>query len=92
MPIVMNIDNNPFLQELFEEGRRKGLQEGHQEGLQECLRQSTRALLSRQLEWCFVPLPDSARLQLEMADLATLESWGLRLLEASSLNEVLSSP
>jgi predicted transposase YdaD len=92
MPIVMNIDNNPFLQELFEEGRRKGLQEGHQEGLQEGRRQSAQALLSRQVEWRFGPSPDSARLQLEVADLATLESWGLCLLEASTLNEVLRSP
>ena len=38
MPIIMNIHNNPFLQERFEEGRQEGR------------RQSALVLLSRQGE------------------------------------------
>ena len=31
MPITINIQENPFLQEIFEEGKQEGRQEGRQE-------------------------------------------------------------
>ena len=88
MPITINIRENPFFREVFEEGKQEGHQEGHQEGRQE----EAVALLCRQLEHRFGPLPASARQQIEAADTPTLEAWGLRLLDATSLEEVLRTP
>ncbi len=88
MPITINIRENPFLREVFEEGKQEGHQEGRQEGRQE----EAVALLCRLLEHRFGPLPALARQQIEAADTPTLEAWGLRLLDATSLEEVLRTP
>ncbi len=77
MPITINIQENPFLREIFEEGKQEGRQE------------EAAGLLGRLLERRFGPLPAWAQQQLAAADLASLEIWGLRLLEATSLEEVL---
>lgn len=47
-------------------------------------------LLLRQLERRFGPLPDWARDRIASADTGTLEEWGLRLLDAGSLEAVLA--
>jgi len=80
MPITVDIMASPFLREVFEKGQQEGRQEGEM------------ALLCRQLERRFGPLPAWARQQIEAADTATLESWGVRLLEAPSLEDVLRAP
>ena len=85
MPITINIQENPFLQEIFEEGKQEGRQAGRQEGRQE----EAAVLLGRLLERRFGPLPPWAQQLLAAADIASLETWGLRLLEATSLEEVL---
>src|SRR5262245_19963959 len=83
MPITINIQENPFLQEIFEEGKQEGRQEGRKE--------EAAVLLGRLLERRFGPLPPWAQQQLAAADLASLETWGLRLLAATSLEEVLQT-
>jgi predicted transposase YdaD len=80
MALTLDITNNPFLRDVFEEGRQEGRQEGQQDGERVLLRQ----LLARR----FGPVPEWAEQQLANADTATLEQWGLRLLEATSLEEV----
>ena len=77
IPLTINIQGNPFLREIFEEGRQEGRQE---EGS---------VLLGRLLAHRFGPLPPWAQQQLAAADLATLEAWSLRWLEATSLEDVL---
>jgi len=57
---------------------REVFEEGKQEG--------------RQLEHRFGPLPAATRQQIEAADTPTLETWSLRLLDATSLEEVLRTP
>jgi predicted transposase YdaD len=76
MALTFDIKNNAFLREVFEEGRQEGQQDGE------------RILLRRQLASRFGPLPEWAEQQLVAADTATLEQWGMRLLEATSLEEV----
>lgn len=76
MALTLDIKNNPFLRDVFEEGRQEGRQEGE------------RGLLHRQLTRRFGPLPAWAEQQLDTADAATLEQWGERLLEATALEEV----
>ncbi len=50
------------------------------------------ALLGRQLERRFGPLPAWVRQQIDAAETATLETWGVRLLDATSLEDVLRAP
>ena len=63
-------------------GERKGRQEGRQEG--------EASLLLRQLERRFGVLPDWARDRIAAADTAALEDFGLRVLDAGSLEDVLA--
>lgn len=49
-------------------------------------------LLRRLLEQRFGPLPEWAERRLETADLAKLERWGLRLLEAERLEQIIPKP
>ena len=64
-----------------QEGRLEGRREGHREGAV--------ALLTRQLERRFGTLPDTARHRIAAADVADLEEWSLRLLDAHTLEEVM---
>jgi hypothetical protein len=72
----------------LEEGRQKGHQEGRQEGRQE----GEAAMLLRQLARRFGPLPNWATERVGTADIASLEAWGLRILDAGSLEEAIGAP
>jgi hypothetical protein len=63
------------------EWKRQWNEEGRQEG--------AAGVLLRLLERRFGPLPDTARARIASADVSSLENWGLRLLEAGSLDDVL---
>jgi hypothetical protein len=65
----------------MEEWVRQQRREGEQRG--------EAALLLRQLERRFGVLPDWARDRVTAADTVTIEDWGLRLLDAGRLEEVL---
>lgn len=80
MALTIDIENNPFLRDVFEEGRQEGQIEGE------------RALVHRLLERRFGELPAWAEQHIAVADVATLEQWGLRLLDATSLEEVFRAP
>jgi predicted transposase YdaD len=67
------LKESSFYQYIMDEGRHEG----------------EASLLRRMLESRFGALPDWAVQKLEAADRATLEDWGVRLLEAESLEEVL---
>ena len=77
-----------MLETRAEEWKQKWLQEGLQVGLQAGRQEGERTILLRQLERRFGPLPDWARARLDAAEPAALEEWGLRLLEAPSLEVV----
>jgi hypothetical protein len=64
-----------------EDWKRQWLQEGRLEG--------EAALLLRLLERRFGTLPAGARDRVAAADAAALEAWGLRVLDAASLDDVL---
>jgi len=92
MAIILDIENNPFLRDIFEEGRQEGHQEGHQEGRQEGQIEGERVLVRRQLARRFGVLPAWAEQHIAAADTTALEQWGLRLLDATSLEEVFRTP
>jgi hypothetical protein len=74
-----------------EQWKQGWLEEGRQEGRQEGLQKGEATLLLRQLERRFGPLPDWAPDRLRTADRALLEDWGLRILDAASLEDVLGA-
>jgi hypothetical protein len=76
-------------QQWLQEGEQKGRQEGEQRGRQEGRQEGEAALLLRQLERRFGTLPGWAQDRIAAADTAALEGWGLRILDADSLEEVL---
>jgi hypothetical protein len=76
MPLTFNLLENEVFRDVFLEGEEKG----------------QKRLLQRQLEHRFGKLPKWARTQLASANAATLETWGLKLLEAKRLEEVLLRP
>jgi hypothetical protein len=65
-------------------------QQWRQEGRLEGLQAGEAALLLRLLERRFGVLPSAARDRVAAADLSTLEVWGVRVLDAGTLDEVLS--
>ena len=76
MAITLDIENNPFLRDIFEEGQIEG----------------ERALVRRQLERRFGALPAWVEEHIATADTTALEQLGLRLLDATSLEEVFRTP
>jgi hypothetical protein len=76
MAITLDIENNPFLRDIFEEGQIEG----------------ERALVRRQLERRFGALPAWVEEHIAAADTTALEQLGLRLLDATSLEEVFRTP
>jgi predicted transposase YdaD len=73
-------------QQWLQEGELKGRQEGELKGILK----GESALLIRLLERRFGTLPGWAHDRVAAADAAALEEWSLRVLDAASLDEVLS--
>ena len=71
----VSLKQTRFYQDVFGEGRVEG----------------EAALLLRQLERKFPPLPESARQRIATADAETLLVWGEQILDASSLEDVWGS-
>ncbi len=74
------------LAEGLDAGRREGRLEGEREGE----KRGEATLLLRLLQRRFGLLPGWATDRVRAADSATLEDWGMRLLDAASLEEVLA--
>ena len=70
---------------LTQQWKQEGKQEGKLEGIQEGMA----ALLMRQLERRFGPLPDWARERIQTGEPAALDEWALRVLDAERLEDVL---
>ncbi|MBF0612537.1 MAG: DUF4351 domain-containing protein [Magnetococcales bacterium] len=71
----------PFITSVERIGIEKGMQIGEQRG--------TATVLRRQWQRRFGVLPEWAATQIMEADLATLETWTDRVLDAKTLEEVL---
>jgi predicted transposase YdaD len=78
------------VQQWIEQWKQEGLQAGLQEGLLAGRQQGGSALLLRLLERRFGVLPGWATDRVRAADIATLDEWSLRVLDAASLEEVLA--
>ncbi len=72
------------------EGERRGEERGEQRGEKRGEKRGGAALLLRLLERRFGVLPDWAKDRVLAADPAVMEEWGLRVLDAATLEEVLA--
>ena len=83
-------------QHFREQGRQQGLKRGRQQGLkrgrQQGLEDGRRSLLLMQLEHRFGTLPPHVLDRVKAATGAELDVWARRLLSASTLDSVFSSP
>ncbi len=70
-------------------GRREGRRKGRQEGLREGLQEGELAILRRQIKKHFGAIPRWVKKRLAGRSAAELEELGLRLLDASSLEDLL---
>nr|WP_213465288.1 DUF4351 domain-containing protein [Thiocapsa sp.] len=75
-----------------EEWKQQGLEQGIQQGLKEGLSRGEARLLRRQLIRRFGALPTWAEARLEQAGEADLEVWADRVLDGTTLEEVLEEP
>ena len=91
MPVIIDLMENTVIRGYYLQGKEEGKEEGRQEGKQQGARDEAMTMLTRQLERRFGPLPETVIARLHAADLATLEDWGLRLLDAGVLEEVFQS-
>lgn len=71
-----------------EQGLQKGLQEGLEKGLQVGLQTGQAALLLRQVQRRFGPLPDDITQRILTAKAAQLETWSLNFVDATELEDV----
>jgi len=84
MPIRIEIEENPFLHELFLKGLSEGEARGEARGKGEALLRLT--------ERRFGPLSREQRERIGQADLATLETWLDRVFEAPDLAVMFGDP
>ena len=79
MPVTIDLMENRVIRDYFLQGKQEGA------------RGEAMSMLTRQLERRFGPLTEEALGKVSAVDLATLEDWSLRLLDAHTLEEVLHS-
>ena len=75
---------------LIAEGEARGERRGEELGEAKGLLEGRRTILLRQAQARFGPLPPSFTSQVATADSATLDRWSLRLLTASSLDDIVT--
>ncbi len=92
MPILNDILDHqvigPAIREGLQQGLEKGLQQGRELGLQQGLQQGRLEILRRLLEKRFGPLPNAAATRLYALSETELDQLALRILDASTLDEL----
>ena len=84
MPVSIDIHENEFLEDVWQQG----LQEGRQEGRQEGSLAVAREFLLGQAEEKFGAISPEAGHRIEMAGLDELQAWGRRLIKAATVEEM----
>ncbi|MBF0155192.1 MAG: DUF4351 domain-containing protein [Magnetococcales bacterium] len=88
MALTFNVMENDVLRPLFLQERMDGELAGERKGRHE----GEAAVLTRLLQHRFGDLPPWASQKIADAELATLENWSLRILDAPTLESVLADP
>jgi hypothetical protein len=87
MPILNDIMDNKVFGPVIRQSREEGKQEGLQEGLQEGRHQMVQRLLEKR----FGPMPEWLRKRLVSLPADDLDDVAVRLLDASSLEDLFPS-
>ena len=80
MPVSIDIHENEFLEEIYQEGQEKGSERGTA---------IARRILITLLEQRFGSVPAAARQRILVADLDTLDRFTSRLAPSASLDQIL---
>ena len=78
MPVTIDIHENEFLEEIYQEGEQKGRLA------------NAREMLLEQIDVKFGPVPAAFKQRIETSDLATVQLWGRRLMKAATLDEIFA--
>ena len=93
MAFTLSIDDDKLLRRLYNEGMEKGRSEGRHEGRSEGRNEGRNEgeahLLKLLLQQKFGPLSLATEQKLQGATQPELDRWGIRVLSASSIDEVL---
>ena len=98
MPIIIDPMENTTIRRWIEQGVEKGIQQGMAQGMHQGMQQGIEqgkdlgraSLLGKQLSRRFGYLPPGEEQRLKTARSDQLERWALRLIDASTLDEVFS--
>jgi predicted transposase YdaD len=90
MPIDIDIREHEVLGPMFKEAEQKGRQEGRREGRQEGLQEGELTVLRRLIEKRFGALPGWAGEKLAALSASELEDLSMRVLDAKSVEELLT--
>jgi predicted transposase YdaD len=89
MPLTINPMENTVIREWIINAQLEGEEKGEKKGEMKGEKKGRSGMLRLQLTHRFGNLPKWAIAQLESADAETLEKWGLRLLDADKLEDVV---
>jgi hypothetical protein len=93
MPIEIDLEKSPVFGPMILRAQKRGIKLGQERGIQVGEKRGERIgqslLLQRQLERRFGPLPKWASARLKKVGSATLQRWGLKLLDAKRLEDVV---
>ncbi len=78
MPVTIDIHENEFLDEIYQEGEQKGRLA------------NAREMLLEQIDVKFGSVPATFKQRIETGELATLQLWGRRLMKAATLEEIFA--
>jgi hypothetical protein len=92
VPVPGDLMEKRMLLERAEQWKQNWRSEGRQQGRQEGRQEGEAALLLRLLQRRFGDVPQWVTARIEVADSATLEEWGLRILDAKTLSELFGEP
>ncbi len=90
MPILEDIMGHDLLGPILRKGLEQGREEGREEGRQEGRFEGELAILRRQIERRFGPVPDWAEKRLAARSASELLDLSVRLLDAQSLEQLLT--
>ena len=81
-----------MLSSRIEQWQKEWLKQGIEQGIEQGRLDGEATLLRQQLQRRFGPLPEWVENKLHHAQREMIEEWGLKLLDAKSLNEIFESP
>jgi flagellar biosynthesis/type III secretory pathway protein FliH len=100
MPITVDVDEifgdliaervNRSAQAALDKGLREGLEKGREEGIEKGREQGAFSLLHRQIANRFGPLPEWAEERLKSLSAGQLEDISIRVLNATSLDQLFA--